>query len=66
MSAKLILNTVYEEDKVLHKTEWLIDSETDTADIPEVAPGSVAYTADLSYMAMWDGTDWVQIGGGDE
>ena len=64
MSAKLILNTVYEEDKVLHKTEWLIDTEADTSEIPEVAPGSVAYTADLSYMAMWDGTDWVQIGGG--
>ena len=25
--------------------------------------GSVAYTADLAYMAMYDGTTWHQIGG---
>ena len=25
--------------------------------------GTVAYTADLSYMAMYDGTTWTQIGG---
>lgn len=45
------------------KSEWLIDSSSDTANIPKVAPGSVAYTADLTYMAMYDGTQWVQIGG---
>ena len=25
--------------------------------------GTVAYTADLAYMAMYDGTAWHQIGG---
>ena len=45
------------------KSEWLIDTSSDTASIPKVAPGSVAYTADMSYMAMYDGTQWVQIGG---
>ena len=46
-----------------HKAEYLIDSESDLEGIPTVAPGSVAYTADLTYIAMFDGTNWVQIGG---
>ena len=70
MAAKLILNTVYERDgnvtTVYHKTEWLIDSSDDLSGIAKVAPGSVAYTADLSYMAMYDGTQWKQIGGGED
>jgi hypothetical protein len=47
-----------------YKTEWLITSSADLEDIPPVAPGSVAYTADLTYMAMFDGDTWQQIGGG--
>lgn len=50
---------------VLRKLEFLIGSAADLSSIPDCAPGSVAYTADLSYMAMFDGTEWVQIGGGD-
>ncbi len=45
------------------KAEYMIANEADLANIPEVAPGSVAYTADLTYMAMWDGTEWKKIGG---
>ena len=48
---------------VASKREYLIDSSADTATLPSCAPGSVAYTADLSYMAMFDGTAWTQIGG---
>lgn len=47
------------------KAEYMIANEADLANIPEVAPGSVAYTADLTYMAMYDGTEWVEIGGSD-
>ena len=52
-----------DEKTLLRKSEWLIDASTDTSDIPAVAPGSLAYTADLSYMAMYDGTQWHEIGG---
>lgn len=69
MAAKQILDTVYEKDGGTEhrysKTEWLIGSSSDLTDIPEVAPGSVAYTADLTYMAMYDGEEWHQIGGSD-
>lgn len=35
-----------------------------TVTLPTNVPvGSVAYTADLSYMAIFDGTNWTQIGG---
>lgn len=67
MAAKLIQDVIFEKvgnvTTGYHKCEYLVDSESDVADIPRVAPGSVAYTADLSYMAMYDGEDWVQIGG---
>lgn len=47
-----------------HRQELLMTSADD--ELPTDVPvGSVAYTADLSYMAMFDGTEWVQIGGGD-
>ena len=49
--------------KVLQLMELLIDSSSDTASLPDCLPGSVAYTADLSYMAMFDGTTWQRIGG---
>lgn len=52
-----------EENKVLLQMEFLIDSSSDLSGLPECAPGSVAYTADLSYMAMWDGSTWTKIGG---
>lgn len=49
--------------KILEIQEFIIDSSTDLADLPECAPGSLAYTADLSYRAQYDGTSWHQIGG---
>lgn len=52
-----------EENKVLLQMEFLIGSSSDLSGLPECAPGSVAYTADLSYMAMWDGSTWTKIGG---
>lgn len=45
------------------KTEWLIGSSSDLTSIPDVAPGSVAYTADLTEMYLWDGTEWKAVGG---
>ena len=38
--------------------------KTSSVAIPTDVPvGSVAYTADLSYIALFDGENWVQIGG---
>lgn len=47
------------------KREILVDSEADLSDIPAyAAPGSVAYTADMSSMWMKDNAgDWQKIGG---
>lgn len=58
------VSTIAEGTLETYKTEWLIASSSDLADIPPVAPGSVAYTADLTYMAMFDGEAWQTIGGG--
>ena len=47
-----------------NRAEVLIESSADLANLPEnLAPGSVAYTADMSYIAMKaiDGA-WKQIG----
>ena len=67
MSATKVENLVTTREgdtiKMLKKSEWLIKSSSDTGSITGIAPGSVAYTADLSYMAMFDGENWVQIGG---
>lgn len=52
-----------EENQILQKLEFIIDDSSDLSNLPECAPGSVAYTADLSYMAMWDGSTWTKIGG---
>lgn len=42
--------------------EYLIDAAEDVVDIEDAAPGSVAYTADMKYMAMKDRNgNWVQI-----
>jgi hypothetical protein len=54
-------------DGVKREIELLIDSPSDLATAAaeaQPAPGSVAYTADLSYIAMLgpDG-EWHQIGG---
>ena len=66
MSAKQISDISQEADGTIRsKSEWLIDSDSDLSGIPDVAPGSVAYTPDLSYMAMYDGDTWHQIGGGE-
>ena len=45
------------------RREFLVESAADTENLPECDPGSVAYTADLSFMAMYDGETWVEIGG---
>lgn len=48
-----------------NKCEVLIDSAADLANLPEeLAPGSVAYTADFSVLRMkaLDGS-WAEIGG---
>ena len=64
MAAKQISDISQEADGTMRrKAEYLIDSESDLSSIPDVAPGSVAYTPDLSYMAMYDGDNWHQIGG---
>lgn len=35
-----------------------------SAELPTIYPaGSTAYTADLSTMKLFNGTEWVQIGG---
>lgn len=53
------------EDGVIYvdKSEWLIQSAEDLAEIPPVAPGSVAYKPDASLIYIYDGTTWVQWGG---
>ena len=67
MAAKQISDISQEADGTMRrKAEYLIDSEADIDSIPDVAPGSVAYTPDLSFMAMYDGDEWHQIGGGDD
>lgn len=67
MAATQVLNTVLHygesETTVLQKTEWIIGSSSDLTSIPDVAPGSVAYTADLTSMYIWDGTEWKAVGG---
>ena len=70
MAARMIVDTIREKDgnitTAYSKTEWMIDSSSDLSGIPKVAPGSVAYTADMTYMAMFDGTEWHELGGGDD
>ena len=48
--------------------EWLITNEADLDNVEDTAgPGSVAYTADLSYMGMMDESgEWQEIGAGEE
>lgn len=52
-----------DEDKVVQLMEFIIGSSSDLTGLPDCAPGSLAYTADLSYRAQFDGTTWHQIGG---
>lgn len=48
------------------KTEWIVTDSSDLENIPKVAPGSTAYSADMTFIAMFDGTEWKVIrGGGD-
>lgn len=67
MSVTRVENLVTERNgdtlTIRQKREWIVDSASDVSSITNAAPGSVAYTADLSYMAMFDGTEWVTIGG---
>lgn len=48
-----------------NKDEWLIQNKNELQDLPETTgPGSIAYTADLMYMAQMDETGtWKEIGG---
>lgn len=48
---------------VLQLMEFIVGSSSDLASLPDCAPGSLAYTADLTYVAMWDGTQWTEIAG---
>lgn len=45
--------------------EWLVQSASELSTLPDtVGPGSVAYTADLSFMGMMDEDgQWQEIGG---
>lgn len=45
------------------RREYMINSSSVLASLPECVAGSIAYTADLSYMAQYDGENWVQMGG---
>lgn len=45
------------------RREYMIKSSSVLASLPECVAGSTAYTADLSYMAQYDGENWVQMGG---
>lgn len=45
------------------RREFLVDSAADTANLPKCDVGSIAYKADMSYIAMYDGETWVEIGG---
>ena len=47
---------MFEPQEVLLKNS----SVTPPEDLPV---GSVAYSADLTYLAMWDGTAWTEIEG---
>ena len=55
----------HEEGKILQLLEFIVDSVDDLGDLPDCAPGSVAYTGDMSYVAMWDGSQWNTVKGGD-
>ena len=46
------------------KREILMD-DADVELPTDVPIGSVAYTADLTYLAIWDGDEWKQVGGSD-
>ena len=46
------------------RSEWLLpNGQSDLATIPPVAPGSFAYTGDMTLMYQYDGTAWKKIGG---
>lgn len=46
------------------RQEYLIESVSDVQNLSVSVPtGSVAYTADLSNMYMFDGDEWIKIGG---
>lgn len=45
------------------RREYMIKSSSVLASLPECVAGSVAYTADLTFMAQFDGDEWVTVGG---
>lgn len=48
-----------------HRQEVLMKDKT--VELPTDLPvGSIAYTADGSYITVWDGENWVEWGGGNE
>lgn len=55
---------VWTEDPSKHK-ELIMRNASVTLPTEGIPAGSTAYTADLSHMEMFDGTEWKEIGGGD-
>ena len=45
------------------RREYMIKSTSVLASLSECVAGSVAYTADLTFMAQFDGDEWVTVGG---
>lgn len=46
------------------RREYMIKDNTVLDNLPDdSAVGSVAYTADLTFMAQFDGDEWVTVGG---
>ena len=46
--------------------EYMIEDSSEISSLPNgeaVPAGSMAYTADLTLMLQYDGTEWVEIGG---
>ena len=64
MAVRQISDIAEVNGTLVRKAEFQIDGSEDLADIPLVAPGSVAYKADGSYVAVFNGEEWVQWGGG--
>lgn len=66
--AYTIIQTSTRQDTypIARKQEILVDGQSDLAGLPaDAAPGSVAYTADMTGMWMKDNAGaWKKIGGG--
>lgn len=54
---------VYNGPTPWNRRELLIANKDVTLPTENMPVGSIAYTADMSYIAQFDGTNWVEIGG---